>query len=73
MVIARKNIWVKQSVSSAHVWKNIKGLSLTFTAQSQPWLSMCAKQAIKLRGKIPNHYHNDFVCKPGISTLVLMP
>ena len=40
---------------------------------------MCAKQAIKLRGKIPKSLPqtiamvNDFVWKPGISTLVLLP
>ena len=42
-----------QKMSVLHTFKkNIKGLSLTFTAQSQPWLNMSAKQVIKLRGKI---------------------
>ena len=52
---------------------------LTFTAQSQPWLNMCAKQAIKLGGKIQKSLPqtivmvNDFVWKPGILTLALVP
>ena len=47
--------------------------------QNQPWLNMCAKQAIKLRGKIQKSLPqtivlvNDFVWKPGILTLVLVP
>ena len=50
-----------------------------FTGQSQPWPNMCAKQAIKLRGKIPKSLPrtivmvSDFVWKPGILKLVLVP
>ena len=48
-------------------------------AQRQPWLNMCTKQAIKLRGKIQKSLPqkivmvNDFVWKPGILTLALVP
>ena len=48
-------------------------------SSSQPWLNMCAKQAIKLRWKIQNSLPqtivmvNDFVWKPGILTLALVP
>ena len=78
-VIARKYIWVKQNVSFAHVWSNIKGLFLILTAQNQLCLNMCVEQAITLRGMILESLPltivmvNGFLWKPGISMRALVP
>ena len=78
-VIARKYIWVKENVSFAHVWGNIKKLLLTLTAQNQLWLNTCVKQALTLRGMILESLPltivmvNGFVWKPGISMRPLVP